>query len=100
MNEKLIKQSIDNHLERSSKEYYKDFYIGITDNIEERLFGFHRVPRQNYWFIWRPADSVEIARKIEKYYLDKGMDGDSGGGDGDTYYVYCYEIQKGVTKER
>ena len=100
MNELMIRQAIDSHLGRSRKEYYNDFYIGITDNIEERLFGFHKVPREGHWYIWRPADSAETARKIERYYLAKGMDGDTGGGDGDTRYVYCYEIKKGTTKER
>lgn len=100
MNEYAIRQAIDSHLECSPKQYYSDFYIGITDNIEERLFGFHRVPRSGHWFIWRPADSADVARRIEKYYLDKGMDGGTGGGDGDTRYVYCYEKEAGVTRER
>lgn len=100
MNEYAIRQAIDSHLECSPKQYYSDFYIGITDNIEERLFGFHRVPRSGHWFIWHPADSADAARRIEKYYLDKGMDGGTGGGDGDTRYVYCYEKESGVTRER
>lgn len=100
MDESTIRQDIDNHLERSSKEYYSDFYIGITDNVEERLFGFHQVPRKGHWYIWRPADSAEDARRIERYYLAQGMDGNTGGGDEDTRYVYCYEIKEGVTQER
>ena len=94
-----IINAIDNHLRLSSKRYWGDYYVGITDNIEERLHGFHQVPKENYWYKWCKADSEQIARDVEKHYLGKGMDGDTGGGDNDTVFVYCYEIGPN-TKER
>ena len=101
MTYKDIINSIDEHLSKSPKQYYKDFYIGITDNIDERLFGYHQVNRNSDWWIYCPADTEDIARKIESYYLDKGMDGGKGGGkgNGQTKFVYCYEINN-QTRQR
>ena len=97
--EDIIK-SIDEHLSKSPKQYYRDFYIGITDNIDERLFGYHKVNKQIDWWIYCNGDSEDIARQVEKHYLDKGMKGDQGGGkgNGQTKFVYCYEITS-ETKE-
>ncbi len=86
-----IIQDINNHLSASSKKYYSDFYIGITNDIERRLFEEHKVPKEDYWWIYRKADNDESARLIEKNFLDKGMQGDTGGGS-NCLYVYCYEI--------
>lgn len=95
-----IIKSIDEHLSKSPKRYYRDFYIGITDNINERLFGYHQVNKQTDWWIFCAGDSEDIARKVEKYYIDKGMRGNPGGGKGKgkTKIVYCYEITNN-TKE-
>lgn len=95
----LIKD-IDAHLQKSRKQYYSDFYLGITDNIQERVFGYHKVPQMGHWYITRGADTEQIARDVEKHYLDLGMDDGTGGGTGgDTRIVYCYEIGPN-TKER
>ncbi|MDD4530455.1 MAG: hypothetical protein PHO80_02805 [Candidatus Gracilibacteria bacterium] len=71
---------------------FSDLYIGITNDIERRLFSEHNVPKQNHWFITRVAVNNEHARSVEKYYLDKGMKGGGGGGDYTAKYIYCYEI--------
>lgn len=89
--EKIIAE-INEHLGKSSKEFYSDYYIGITDNINERLFGFHQVPQRGHWYIYMPADTDEIARKVEKFFLDLGMQGGTGGGSSKSIMVYCYEI--------
>lgn len=96
-----IKQSIDEHLKKSSKPFYSDFYIGITEDVKDRLFGYHQVNEKTDWWIYCFADTEDIARSIEKLYLDKGMNGGDGGGKGNgkTKYVYCYEINE-HTKER
>ena len=88
-----IINAIDEHLTKSERKFYSDFYVGITDNIEERLFGYHNVNKVTDWWIHCYADSEQIAREIEKHYLELGMDGGTGGGsgDGNTRYVYCYE---------
>lgn len=83
---------INSHLQKSEKQYYSDFYIGITNDIDRRLFGEHNVSKEHGWWIYRKGDTKAVAQAVEEYYLDKGMQGDTGGGSEDTTYVYCYEI--------
>ena len=92
MTSQQIIQEINNHLTTSPKQYYSDYYIGITNDIERRLFDEHNVPRNGHWWIHRIADSETHARDAEKHFLDKGMKGGTGGGGTDCVYVYCYEI--------
>lgn len=89
--ETIVKE-IDKHLSISGKRYYSDFYVGITKNIEQRLFGDHNVSKDNSWWIYRTAETNEIARAVEKHYLDLGMRGGPGGGDNDSCIVYCYAV--------
>lgn len=88
----------DAHLQKSSKQYYSNFYVGITNEIERRLFTEHNVSKDNAWWIYSVAINKATAQKVEEYYLDKGMEGDTGGGTDDSVYVYCYEITN-TTKE-
>lgn len=83
---------INSHLQKSEKQYYSDFYIGITNDIDLRLFGEHNVSKEHGWWIYHKGDTKAVAQAVEEYYLDKGMKGDTGGGSEDTTYVYCYEI--------
>ena len=94
MTEQAIIRDFDEHLKKSGRQYYSEFYVGITNNIEQRLFVEHKVPRSNHWWIYAPADTEAIARNIEKTYLNKGMRGGVGGGtgNGDAKYVYCYVV--------
>lgn len=92
MTAEQIINDIDAHLKFSGKQYYSEFYIGITKNIESRLFGDHNVSKDNSWWIYRTADSAKIARDVEGYYQQKGMRGFNGGGDDESRIVYCYVI--------
>ena len=94
MTKEEIIRDFDAHLGKSNHQYYSEFYVGITNNIESRLFGSHKVPKDNHWWIYSPADTEEIARDVERYYLEKGMRGGPGGGtgNGDAKYVYCYLV--------
>lgn len=89
-----IKKRIDIYRREYAKTSAERLYIGITNNIDRRLFGFHKVPKENYWWICLPADDAGTARKIERYYLEKGMQGGTGGGNNNSKIVYCYEISK------
>lgn len=89
---KNIISDIDNHLQKSGKRYYSDFYIGITNDVERRLFNEHNVNKKTMWWIYRTANSKAIAQEIEKYYIAKGMRGDKGGGTDDSCIVYCYAV--------
>ena len=94
MTSQQIIADINKHLQYSNKAYYSDFYIGITNDVGRRLFGAseHNVNKDDNWWIFRVADSKEIAEEVEKHYIDLGMKGAQGGGKTDTTYVYCYEI--------
>ena len=98
MTAKEIIAEIDTHLQASDREYWCDFYIGITNDAERRLFTEHKVKKKGAWWIYCPATSKAAAQAVEEYYLAKGMQGDTGGGTDDSVYVYCYEITN-TTKE-
>lgn len=87
-----IVNEINNHLSQSGKRYYSDFYIGITNDVKRRMFEEHNVAKDKSWWIYRTAEDSETARKVEKYFLDKGMRGDNGGGNESSNIVYCYAV--------
>ena len=85
------KQEIINDITIHFKDtVYKDCYVGITSDVDSRLFGDHNVSKENGW-IYRYTSSDSVAREIEQHFLDKGMDGGSGGGDEDSIFVYAYQ---------
>lgn len=86
--EKIIAE-ITSYLQTSN---YTGFYIGITNDVERRLFEEHKVSKQNGCWIYGKADSKSIAQDVEEYFLNEGMQGDTGGGNDDSTYVYCYQI--------
>ncbi len=78
------------------KEYinggsYNSWYIGITSDINQRLFIDHNVLEKGGTWIHASADSNDIARSVEKYFLDLGCDGGTGGGDNTSETVYAYK---------
>ncbi len=89
-----IVSDFDKHIKRSGCQYYNEFYVGITNDAEQRLFKKHRVDKNKQWWIFSPADNENIAREVEKHYLSFGMKGGTGGGNGngDCKFVYCYVI--------
>jgi hypothetical protein len=81
----------DEHLMNSGRKYYSDFYVGITSDVDQRLFQQHNVDKDNMWWIYSTAENSAIAREVEKHYLDLGMRGGPGGGD-NPCIVYAYVI--------
>lgn len=98
MEKDAIIKAFDEHIQKSMRQYYREFYCGITDNVEGRLFNEHNVSKDSGFWIYAPADSVEDAREIEQHFLDLGMQGDTGGGNKNSIWVYCYLIMQ-YTKE-
>lgn len=94
MTKDAIINEIEKHLSNSVKEYYSDFYIGITNDVNRRLFSEHNVDKDNDWWIFSKADTEDVARDVERYYKDLGMKGDTGGGkpENPPMFVYSYEI--------
>lgn len=70
---------------------YADCYVGITDDPDRR-FAEHGVDPDDGTYIAMPASSSNVARAIEDYFLDKGMEGGSGGGDEHSNVVYAYKM--------
>lgn len=90
--------AIDEHLGKSKRQYYREFYCGITDDVNRRLFHEHNVSEENGFWIYGPADNINVAREVEKHYLDLGMQGSGGGGTDQSIWVYCYLVMQ-YTKE-
>jgi hypothetical protein len=73
------------------------WYVGITADIDKRLFGDHNVLRNGpngpraIW-IWREALTHLGARTVETAYHDVGCAGGPGGGDRNSVFVYAYAI--------
>jgi hypothetical protein len=86
-----IISEIDAHMGKSGIAN-RAWNVGITSDVEERLFGYHQVPKQNHWFIYRRAINSEQARAIEAAYHRAGCKGGGGGGDRTATYVYAYAI--------
>jgi len=93
-----IISDIDAHLLKSGKKYYSEFYIGVSKNARKRLFEEHHVDEEHSWWIYRTAASSDIARRVEKYYIDLGMRGGIGGGDNTATMVYCYVVSPTTTE--
>lgn len=66
------------------------WYVGITADVEQRVFADHQVPKKDHWRIHRQAVSSDAARAAEKALLDWGCDGGGGGGNVGAIYVYGY----------
>lgn len=70
---------------------YSDWYVGITNDIDRRLFDEHKVDKKLDRWIYSPAESKDVAQEVEEFFLDKGMDGATGGGNADTIHVYAFK---------
>ncbi len=85
--EEQIKSDIKNFVNENGGAY-SDWYVGISEDPESRL---QQHGSKNAW-IYREATSNEVARRIEKYFVEVlGTDGGSGGGDEYSDYVYAYK---------
>lgn len=74
--QKQIIQSIMSELHVKSRE---DYSLNML-LMKKTTIGF-----------FRTANSKACAQEIEEYFLEKGMDGDTGGGNDDSTVVYCYK---------
>lgn len=73
-------------------QYYNQFYIGITDDPRERLVSGHGVNNQIPHLYTTDPLPTQTVRNMEKYFLQKGARGGTGGGTGTTMYLYVYLI--------
>jgi hypothetical protein len=75
---------------------YSDWYVGITKDLEEELFQLHKVEENGIWISFG-ADTDEVAKKVEKYFLDKKTDGNPIDLEENTRIVYVYKKNSDTT---
>lgn len=92
MTKEEIITAIKQHFGLTFFSDYSDYYVGITNDVDRRLFSEHNVSEKTDFWIWRPADSKAVAQEVEEYFLALGMDGDTGGGTDESKIVYSYKI--------
>ena len=90
-NSKDIIAEINAHMQKSGIAN-SSWYVGITSDVDGRLFGSHQVPRKDHWYIYRRAINADEARVIEAACHRAGCKGSGGGGDDAAVYVYAYVI--------
>ncbi len=70
-------------------------YVGITSDLERRLFREHGVDRAaRKGYTHGEATSNAVARRVEQYFINLGCDGEPGGGDEESKFVYAYKKTK------
>lgn len=89
--EKIV-EDINNHLTKSNRKYYSDFYIGVSDNAIKSLFKDHHVDADHAWWIYRTAASANVARDVQCHFLELGMRGENRTVDAAATMVYCYAV--------
>jgi hypothetical protein len=88
--EKILPQIVDIMKHRFKDTPYGECYVGVTSDINRRLFREHKVSRRGDTWIAVLAASPRVAREVTEFFLDAGMDGDLGSGDETTTIVYAY----------
>lgn len=90
-NEQKIVNDFLTYMNKNNKSA-NAWYVGITSNIQERLFNEHKVNKNGVW-IYQNDISEQTARNVESYFIDtEKTQGGTGGGDEDINAVYAYLI--------
>ncbi len=85
MTEQEIISAIEGHIAGR----YSSWTIGVTDQPDKRKQQHERDGKDvSYWHQW-DASTELVARRVERYFVDKGCRG-AGGGPGNANYVYIF----------
>jgi len=79
---------------RACSGMFSYWYVGITNDVDRRMFGEHGVNKETDSWIYRTAQSSLAARQVEQYFINSGMNGGSGGGDNTAKIVYAYRMSR------
>jgi hypothetical protein len=83
---------IMNHINSTGISYNR-WYVGIATSPRTRLFTDHNVSEQNDKWVYKDAGTDTVARQVEEYIINTHKtQGDTGGGDKSTTFVYAYVI--------
>lgn len=90
MDKSQIISEIEGRVSRAKGgEDYSIWIVGVTDTPKTRKDQHDSDGKAvKYWKDWS-TNSEKDGRDIEEYFLDKGMEGDTGGG-GSASYVYIF----------
>ncbi|HEX9916962.1 MAG TPA: hypothetical protein VGB16_04420 [candidate division Zixibacteria bacterium] len=90
--ESEIKKEIKHYMDENGN-HYPYWYVGISEDPENRLFKDHGVKKNGQYaqWIYASAPDSETARRIEDYFVNSlATDGGTGGGDSKAKGVYAY----------
>lgn len=77
---------------------YHSCCVGITNDLERRLFSEHRVDREKPSdYFYADAGTFLNARAVEDYFVARGCSGARGGGRVDTTIVYAYRMTESTS---
>lgn len=85
-------------LQHVGTDTFSNWYVGITNNIDSRLFGDHAVSREYGHWYHAPALDSDHSRSAEQALLNLGFDGGNGGGDNTAVFVYAFRKDLGTVR--
>ena len=88
--EQQVRTFLNDKLKARPATSNDQWYVGIATDAKDRLFKGHNVSKDQDQWAHSKADTEEIARSVEKHFLDAGCDGGPGGGDAGSKFVYVY----------
>lgn len=89
MDVKTVIKRIESYMSKFEGDY-SDWYVGITNELDEQLFDLHKVDEKGVWISFG-ADTEEVAQKVQKYFLDKKTDGIPVEENSEARIVYAYK---------
>lgn len=95
MDVKTVIKRIESYMSKFEGEY-TDWYVGITNDLDEQLFDLHKVDEKGVWISFG-ADTEEVAKKVQKYFLDKKTDGIIEDENSEARTVYAYKKNSKTT---
>jgi hypothetical protein len=70
---------------------YSKWYVGIASDPEKKLFTEHNVSKESGHWIFKDAESEDLARYVEKHIKNNyGTKGGKSGGDETSTSVYAF----------
>ena len=81
-----LKLAIEKRVSNVKTKVYSAWTIGVTAHPDQRK---QEEGNPKHWECWE-ADTEAIARTVEKYFLDKGMKGETGSGK-EPRHVYIFQ---------
>lgn len=69
-----------------------EWYVGIAEDAQTRLFEGHGVHKDVDYWIYRECFTADAARRVEHYFITNyRTDGGFGGGSDASRFVYAYK---------